>query len=77
MSKRLFNFYLDDSVKNKAVEKLERLCGTKEKGQLASFLRVCIVDFLNTPDEHIDKEFLAKIDKEYLYSSIKNKRSRL
>ena len=38
----LFNFYLDDEDKAKAVDKLDRLCGNTSKGKLAAFLRIQI-----------------------------------
>jgi len=73
--KRLFNFYLDDSVKNAAVRKLEAKMGKKEKGALASLLRVLLNKFV-TDDGDCD-ELIRQIEKEYQYSQLKNKRSTL
>ena len=54
--KSLFNFYLDDNDKLAITEKLERISGKKEKGQLASFLRIQVKLFLATPDEKVDRQ---------------------
>ena len=75
--KRIFNFYLNDDLRVKCSDKLERLCGEKSKGQLASLIRVLLYQFAATPDDRILPELLAAIDAEYEYSAKKNKRSRL
>ena len=77
MSKSLFNFYLDDDVKQKAIEKLNNLCGQQNKGQLASFIRVKIAEFVATPNNKISNELLEAIEAEYTYSQKLNKRSKL
>lgn len=74
--KRLFNFYLDDDIREKAYEKLERLVGEKPKGTLAALIRVQLLQFLATPDDKIDPLFVQAIDAEYEYSAKLNKRSR-
>lgn len=73
--KSLFNFYLDDEDKKKAIEKLTRLNGEVSKGQLASLLRVMVKLFVNTPDEDVDKDLLEAITAEYEYTKSLNKRS--
>lgn len=73
--KRLFNFYLEDSVKNAAVRKLEAKMGKKEKGALASLLRVLLNKFVM--DDGDCDELIKQIEKEYQYSQLKNKRSTL
>ena len=75
--KNLFNFYLDDEVKNKAVEKLVRLSGDKPKGQLAALIRVLLKQFVATPDEKVNPLLIEAISAEYEYSQKLNKRSRL
>ncbi len=75
--KSLFNFYLDDDDKLAITEKLERLSGKKEKGQLAAFLRTQIKLFLATPDEKVNRMLINAIDAEYITSVKSNKRSRL
>lgn len=64
MSKSLFNFYLDDKLKEAAIMKLARLNGTTSKGQLASFIRVQIQNFVETPDEDISPKLMLKVLRE-------------
>ena len=59
--KNLFNFYLDDEVKNKAVEKLVRLSGDKPKGQLAALIRVLLKQFVATPDDKVNPLLIEAI----------------
>lgn len=74
--KRLFNFYLDDDLREKAYSKLERLVGEKPKGTLASLIRVQLKQFLATPDEKINPLLVQAIEAEYEYSAKLNKRSK-
>lgn len=76
MKKSLFNFYLDDEKKKLAIEKLARLCGEKTKGQLASYLRVCVNRLIEKPDETFDKTVLTEINDEYMTCLRLNKRSK-
>ncbi len=76
-NKTLFNFYLDDDVKQEAIEKLVRLSGDKPKGQLASLIRVLLRQFIATPDEKVNKLLIEAVAAEYEYSAKLNKRSRL
>lgn len=73
----LFNFYVDDDDKAKAIEKLDRLCGNSTKGKLAAFLRIQIKKFNATPDDKITKELLEAVDAEYVMCKNRNKRSAL
>lgn len=75
--KSLFNFYLDDNQKQKAMEKLERLVGEKQKGLLASFIRVSIAQFNALPDDKVNPLLLQAIEAEFEYTLKKNKRSKL
>lgn len=77
MKKSLFNFYLDDEDKEKAIAKLLRLRGEESKGQLAALLRVLIKQFNATPDEKVNPLLIEAIGAEYTYSVTLNKRSRL
>lgn len=77
MSKNLFNFYLDDDVKSKAIEKLIRLNGDKSKGQLAALIRVLLRQFVATPDDKVNPLLIDSIAAEYEFSTKLNKRSRL
>ena len=73
----LFNFYVDDDDKAKAISKLDRLCGNSTKGKLAAFLRIQIKKFNATPDDKITKELLEAVDAEYVMCKNRNKRSAL
>lgn len=77
MAKRLFNFYLDDEVKEAATEKIERLLGKQSKGQLASFIRVLLSNFVHTADADVDKRILKQIEEEYVDCVKTNKRSKM
>lgn len=73
----LFNFYVDDDDKAKAIAKLDRLCGNSTKGKLAAFLRIQIKKFNATSDDKITKELLEAVDAEYVMCKNRNKRSAL
>ena len=75
--KNLFNFYLDDTDKEEATNKLIRLSGDKPKGQLAALIRVLLKQFIATPDEKVNPLLIQAIAAEYEYSAKLNKRSRL
>lgn len=75
--KDLFNFYLDNDTKRQAQEKLVRLNGKREKGQLAALLRILLMQFVATPDDKVNPLLIQAIDAEYEYSKTKNKRSKL
>lgn len=78
MSKmNLFNFYVDDDDKAKAIAKLDRLCGNTTKGKLAAFLRVQIKKFNLTPDDKVSRDLLEAVETEYVMCKDKNKRSSL
>ena len=73
--KALFNFYLDDMVKEKAIEKVEKICGKQEKGQLASLIRVLLKRFLACDDSDELDDIAEEVESEYVTSQLKNKRS--
>nr|DAR14297.1 MAG TPA: hypothetical protein [Caudoviricetes sp.] len=75
VNKSLFNFYLDNDTKKKANEKLNRLVGEQNKGQLAALIRVLLKQFVATPDEKVNKLLIEAIAAEYEYSTKLNKRS--
>lgn len=77
MAKSLFNFYLDDDLKQNANAKLVRLSGDQPKGQLAALIRVLLRQFVATPDDKVNKLLIEAIAAEYTYSQTLNKRSRL
>ena len=75
--KRLFNFYLDDEDKQAANDKLDRLNGEHNKGQLAALTRVLIKQFIATPDDRVNPLLLEAIEAEYVLSTTCNKRSKM
>lgn len=77
MSKTLFNFYLDDELKQQATDKIVRLNGEHEKGQLASLIRVLLKQFVAVPDDDTDMLLVNAIEDEYQYCLKSSKRSKL
>lgn len=75
--KSLFNFYLDDDDKDKAIAKLLRLNGESSKGQLSALIRVLIKQFNATPDEKVNPLLIQAVAAEYEFSTKRNKRSKL
>lgn len=75
--KILTNFYIEEDDKQKAIEKLNRICGNQTKGQFASLLRVMVKTFNNIPDDTINPAFIEAINAEYVYSQCLNKRSKM
>ncbi len=75
--KNLFNFYLDEDVKNKVQSKLTRMAGDQPKGQLAALIRVLLAQFAATPDEKTNPLLIQAVQAEYEYTTKKNKRSNL
>ena len=75
--KTLFNFYIDEDVKLQATNKITRLKGSENKGQLASLIRVLLKQFVLTPDEQINKNLIRAIELEYQLTTKGNKRSKM
>lgn len=75
--KNLFNFYLDEDIKNKVQSKLTRMAGDQPKGQLAALIRVLLAQFAATPDEKTNPLLIQAVQAEYEYTTKKNKRSNL
>lgn len=73
--KKLFNFYLEDSVKLAAIKKLEDKMGKTEKGALAALIRVLLNDFVFNNKDCTD--LVRLVEEEYTYCKLKNKRSTL
>ena len=76
-NKRIFNFWLDDDVREEATAKLSRLAGDSTKGRLAALIRVLLKQFVMTPDEKTNKLLIEATMAEYEFSQKLNKRSRL
>ena len=75
--KSLFNFYLDNELKENATNKINRLNGEQSKGQLAALIRVLLKQFVATPDEKVNPLLIEAVMAEYEFSAKLNKRSRL
>ena len=75
--KRLFNFYLEDEVRDKANEKLKNLLGETTKGALASLIRVMINDFIAEEDQIKLSKLTADILENYMTCQFSSKRSKL
>ena len=73
--KKLFNFYLEDHVKECATRKLESLMGKTEKGALASLIRVMLNNFI--ANEEVSNKLIEQVAEEYEYSQTRKLRSRL
>lgn len=65
MRKNLFNFYLDDKLKNDVQAKLVRLSGDKPKGQVSALIRTLLKLFVSIPDNEIDPLLLKELENEY------------
>lgn len=73
--KKLFNFYLEDEIKEKVTTKLTKEIGKTEKGALASLIRVMLYDYLAT--EEVNPSLIKRVMDEYIYTQTKNKRSKM
>ena len=75
MPKKIFNFYLDDDIKEQATAKIVSLTGDQPKGQLAALIRVLLKQFVMT--KNVNPLLVEAVAAEYEYSQKLNKRSRL
>ena len=75
--KRLTNFYIEEYDKMLAEKKLDRLLGSKTKGQFSALLRILIKQFNATPDDKVNPLLLQAIDAEYVQCQTLNKRSKM
>ena len=76
-NKRIFNFWLDDDIREQATSKLSRMAGDSSKGRLAALIRVLLKQFVATPDDKTNRLLIEATLAEYEYSQKLNKRSRL
>ena len=76
-NKRIFNFWLEDEVREEAQAKITRMIGDQPKGQLSALIRVLLKQFVATPDEKTNPLLMQAIAAEYEYSAKLNKRSKL
>lgn len=72
--KHLFNFYMDDNVKQQVVDKLTKEQGKTEKGAMAALIRVLLQRYIAAPH---DTQLMSDVAKEYIDSTRRNKRSRM
>lgn len=75
MSKRLYNFYLDEDLQRAAEKKIVSLTGDQPKGQLAALIRVLLRQFV--AQKEVPQLLIDALAAEYSYSTKLNKRSKL
>lgn len=75
---KLYNFYLDELTKLQAQKKLiENGCDTL-KGSLSALIRVLLRYYIDLiPDDPTFEYLTRKVQEEYLYTTKKNKRSKM
>lgn len=75
---QLCTFYLDDETKLAVEQRLSMLVPDTKKGTMAALLRVLLREFVALPfDDHSLTSLQEKLEAEYVYSTKKNKRSKL
>ena len=77
-----FTFYLDDETKLAVQQRLSMIVPDAKKGALAALIRVLLRQFAVMPmDNEVQRAILMTyknaIEEEYLYTTKKNKRSKL
>ncbi|MBR5199790.1 MAG: hypothetical protein IKW20_08215 [Bacteroidales bacterium] len=75
MRMRAFTFMLDDVTKVKVLKRLREAGCDSEKGTLSALIRVLLNEFAALSDDQVLTYLLAEVEKEYLYTTKKNKRS--
>ena len=75
---QLYVFYVDDETKLAVEQRLSMLVPEAKKGAMAALLRVLLREFVALPfDDASLTSLQEKLEAEYVYSTKKNKRSRL
>ena len=75
---RLVTFYLDDETRLAVEQRLSSLVPEAKKGAMAPLIRVLLREFISLPfDDAYLTQYQQKIEEEYLYTTKKNKRSKL
>lgn len=75
---QLYAFYLDDETRLAVEQRLSMLVPDAKKGAMAALIRVLLREFVALPfDDHSLTSLQEKLEAEYVYSTKKNKRSRL
>ena len=74
----LYAFYLDKETKLAVEQRLSMLVPDTNKGTMAALLRVLLREFVALPFDDVSLTSLQeKLEAEYIYSTKKNKRSKL
>lgn len=75
---KAFTFYLDDVTKYAVLQKLHCLGIDTKKGSLSALIRVLLYKFAteDIPIEELE-DVIEQVNKEYLFTTKKNKRSTL
>ena len=75
---QIFAFYLDDETRLAVEQRLSMLVPDTKKGAMAALLRVLLREFVALPfDDHSFTSLQEKIEAEYVYTTSKNKRSKM
>lgn len=78
MNMKPFMFMLDDVTKYLVLKKLRENHLDTEKGTMSALIRVLLNYFTDLlPDDPTLEYILAEVEKEYLFTTKKNKRSKL
>lgn len=73
-----FTLYIDENTKLAVQQRLSMLVPDANKGTMASLIRVLLRDFVSLPfDDSLFDSYKEAIEEEYLYTTKKNKRSKL
>ena len=74
----LFTLYIDENTKLAVQQRRSMLVPDANKGTMAAPIRVLLRDFVSLPfDDSLLDSYKEAIEEEYLYTTKKNKRSKL
>ena len=76
-SMKLTNFYLDDVTKLEVLQKLKAHGLDTKKGTLSALIRVLLRQFAETHSTEWVERTVTEVQREYLFTTKKNKRSKL
>ena len=77
MTMRAFTFMLDDLTKAEILRKLRENGQDTAKGTLSALIRVLLRQFAETDLPEWEELTYAQVEEEYLFTTKKNKRSKL
>lgn len=72
-----FMFYLDDVTKLEVLKKLKANGIDTAKGSLSALIRVLLRQFAETDSPEWEEVVIAQVQDEYIFTTKKNKRSKL